>query len=76
MQKYLLRRGNSKDFESYKTKMPIGEMCALLDKRTICFCFGNGDIQELKFDENVTNEKADELINAIQSFIANQFENK
>ena len=56
--------------------MPIGEMCALLDKRTICFCFGNGDIQELKFDENVTNEKADELINAIQSFIANQFENK
>lgn len=69
MKHYLLRKGNNDDFEKhYKDKMMIGEMCAITDKHTIVFCFGENDIKRLQFDKSVTNEKADELIQAISKF--------
>jgi hypothetical protein len=69
MKHYLLRRGNNDDFEKqYKDKMMVVEMCAITDKHTIVFCFGKDDIKELEFDNSVTNEKADELIQAISKF--------
>lgn len=66
---YYLKRGNSMDFEEYKKKMRVGEICALLDKHTLIFKFGENDIQELKFDESITAEKADILISSIEKLI-------
>ena len=70
MRKCLLRKGTKIDFEEYyKDKMNVGECCALTDKHTLVFKFGEKDIQELSFEDIVTNEKADELIKSIKEFI-------
>lgn len=72
MKHYLLRKGNNDDFEKhYKDKIMVGEMCAITDKHTMVFCFGENDIKRLDFDEKVTEEKADELIEAIRKFFEN-----
>ena len=70
MKKYLLRRGKYKDFLKYQMKP--GEMCAITDKNTIAFCFKENEVEFLKFDENVTSEKAEELISKITKFFENQ----
>ena len=70
MKKYLLRRGKYEDFLKYQMKP--GEMCAITDKNTIAFCFQENEVEFLKFDENVTSEKAEELINKITKFFENQ----
>ena len=70
MKKYLLRRGKYEDFLKYQMKP--GEMCAITDKNTIAFCFHENEVEFLKFDENVTSEKAEELISKITKFFENQ----
>lgn len=70
MKKYLLRRGKYEDFLKYR--MNPGEMCAITDKNTIAFCFRENEVEFLKFDENVTVEKAEILINKIGKFFENQ----
>lgn len=44
-----------------------GEMCATTSGK-LFFCFGEKDVRELDFNEKVTNEKAEELIQAIKLF--------
>ena len=70
MKKYLLRRGKDKDFCKYQMKP--GEMCAITDKKTLAFCFKENEVEFLKFDENVTLEKAETMINKISNFFENQ----
>lgn len=64
----ILKRGMNEDFQNYKIR--VGEMAAVLDKHTIAFCFGENDVKLLEFDEKVTAEKADELIECIERFFA------
>ena len=52
--------------------MNPGEMCAITDKNTIAFCFRENEVEFMKFDENVTSEKAEELISKITKFFENQ----
>ena len=65
--RYLLRRGMSEDFT--EGALVPGEMAEVLDKHTLAFCFGDGDISYLNFDESVNEETAKELIFRIKQFI-------
>lgn len=69
--KYILRRGMSKDFT--KRTLSPGEMAAVIDKHTLAFCFGEGDISYVDFDESVSEETARELIEKIKWFIENSY---
>ena len=44
-----------------------GEMCVTTNGK-LFFCFGDRDVKELDFNDKVTNEKAEELIQAIKLF--------
>lgn len=50
-----------------------GEFAEALDKHTLAFCFGDGDISYLNFDESVNEETAKELIEKIKQFIENSY---
>lgn len=65
--RYILRRGKSEDFTE-RNLIP-GEVAEVLDKHTLAFCFGEGDISYLNFDESVSEETAKELILRIKQFI-------
>lgn len=69
--RYLLKRGMSEDFTE-GTLIP-GEVAEILDKHTLAFCFGDGDISYLNFDEPVSEETARELIEKIKWFIGNSY---
>lgn len=69
--KYILRKGMSQDFTE-RTLVP-GEVAQVLDKHTLAFCFGEGDISYLNFDESVSEETANELIEKIKWFIENSY---
>lgn len=45
-----------------------GELAEVKDKHTLAFCFGDGDIAYLNFDESVSEETAKELILKIKQF--------
>lgn len=69
--KYILRKGMSQDFTD-RTLVP-GEVAQILDKHTLAFCFGEGDISYLNFDESVNEETTKELIEKIKWFIENSY---
>lgn len=50
-----------------------GEFAGIVDKHTLAFCFGIGDISYLNFDESVSEETAKELIEKIKQFIENSY---
>lgn len=54
-------------------KRPLlpGEFAEVIDKHTLAFCFADGDISYLNFDESVSKETAEELIFRIKQFIEN-----
>lgn len=45
-----------------------GELAEIKDKHTLAFCFGDGDVSYLNFDESVSEETARELIEKIKQF--------
>ena len=45
-----------------------GELAEIKDKHTLAFCFGDGDVSYLNFDESVNEETARELIEKIKQF--------
>lgn len=45
-----------------------GEIAEIKDKNTLAFCFGDGNISYLNFDESVSKETAKELIEKIKQF--------
>lgn len=45
-----------------------GELAEIKDKHTLAFCFGDGDVSYLNFDESVSEETAKELIEKIKQF--------
>ncbi len=45
-----------------------GELAEVKDKHTLAFCFGDGNISYLNFDESVSEETAKELIEKIKQF--------
>lgn len=45
-----------------------GELAEVKDKHTLAFCFGDGDIAYLNFDESVSEGTAKELIEKIKQF--------
>lgn len=49
-------------------QMVPGELAEVKDKHTLAFCFGDGDISYLNFDESVSEETAKELIFRIKQF--------
>ncbi len=53
--------------ENLKEILRPGEMCITISGK-LFFCFGEKVVKELNFDENVTTEKANELIQAIRLF--------
>lgn len=69
MKHFILKRGTEKELENYKSKMAEGEIVALLDKHTLAFYFEKNNVKLLNFDESVSIEKADTLINSIQKFL-------
>lgn len=46
-----------------------GEIAEIKDKHTLAFCFRDGDISYLNFDESVSEETAKELIEKIKQFL-------
>ena len=48
--------------------MHPGELAEIKDKHTLAFCFGDGDVSYLNFDESVSEETAKELIEKIKQF--------
>jgi len=46
-----------------------GELAEIKDKHTLAFCFGDGNISYLNFDESVSEETAKELIEKIKQFL-------
>ena len=48
--------------------MVTGELAEVKDKHTLAFCFGDGNISYLNFDESVNEETARELIDKIKQF--------
>lgn len=46
-----------------------GELAEIKDKHTLAFCFGDGNISYLNFDESVSEETARELIEKIKQFV-------
>ncbi len=46
-----------------------GELAEVKDKHTLAFCFGDGDVSYLNFDESVNEETARELIEKIKQFL-------
>lgn len=46
-----------------------GELAEIKDKHTLAFCFGDGDVSYLNFDESVSEETAKELIEKIKQFL-------
>ena len=46
-----------------------GELAEIKDKHTLAFCFGDGDVSYLNFDESVSEETARELIEKIKQFV-------
>lgn len=46
-----------------------GELAEVKDKHTLAFCFGDGNISYLNFDESVSEETAKELIEKIKQFV-------
>ena len=48
--------------------MVPGELAEVEDKHTLAFCFGDGVISYLNFDESVSEETAKELIFRIKQF--------
>lgn len=46
-----------------------GEIAEIKDKHTLAFCFGDGNISYLNFDESVSEETAKELIEKIKQFL-------
>lgn len=49
--------------------MLLGELAEIKDKHTLAFCFGDGDVSYLNFDELVSEETARELIEKIKQFV-------
>lgn len=45
-----------------------GELAEIKDKHTLAFCFRDGDVSYLNFDESVSEETARELIEKIKQF--------
>ena len=65
-----MRINNAMDRQKNKSLEEIlrpGEMCVTTNGK-LFFCFGDRDVKELDFNEKVTNEKAEELIQAIKLF--------
>ena len=65
-----MRINNAMDRQKNKSLEEIlrpGEMCVTTNGK-LFFCFGDKNIKELDFNEKVTNEKAEELIQAIKLF--------
>lgn len=69
--RYLTRRGNKHDF--VEDILEPGEFAEIIDKHTLAFCFGKGDVSYLNLDENVSEETAKELIFRIKEFIENSY---
>lgn len=46
-----------------------GELAEIKDKHALAFCFGDGDVSYLNFDESVSEETARELIAKIKQFV-------
>lgn len=46
-----------------------GEIAEIKDKHTLAFCFRDGDVSYLNFDESVSEETAKELIEKIKQFL-------
>lgn len=51
-----------------RTMLP-GELAEIKDSHTLAFCFGDGDVSYLNFDESVSEETAKELIEKIKQFL-------
>lgn len=65
--RYLPKRGNEKDF--IEDILVPGEFAEIVDKHTLAFCFGKGDVSYLNLDETISEETAKELIFRIKQFI-------
>lgn len=50
-----------------------GEFAEIVDKHTLAFCFGKGDVKRINLDESVSEETAKELIEKIKQFIENSY---
>lgn len=61
---YAIEKNKGKTLEEI---MLPGEMC-MTSSGKLFICVGNKDVKELNFNEQVTKEKADELIQAINLF--------
>lgn len=69
--RYLVKNGNSEDF--LEDILVPGEFAEIVDKHTLAFCFGKGDVKCINLNESVNEETAKELIEKIKQFIENSY---
>lgn len=67
MYRSLLKRGLSKDFDA--SNLICGQAAFILDTKELCFCFSAGTCERLKLSEEISKERAEELINLITEFM-------
>lgn len=66
---YYHKRGLEKDFRI--GILHPGEMALITDAKELVFCFGENQVERLKFGEDVDKQTAEMLINKIIEFAEN-----